>query len=101
MIVGRSAYCAIMHKWFYLRIGSDSDSDDDHIDMHPKNTILPTDRLLSIKPSIKHASGNYFLGFSYCCIRTPKIRNLNPNCVKLSWMVPKCAKCNFIRKLYA
>lgn len=59
MIVERGAYCAIMHKWFYLpilvmmvmilkciRI----------LNSPKKNTILPTDRLLNIK----HAFGNYF-----------------------------------------
>lgn len=31
--VERGEYCAIMHKWFYLRIDDDN-GDDDHIEIH-------------------------------------------------------------------
>lgn len=88
-----------MHKWFYSRIG-----DDDHIEMHsnfeihPKNTILSTDRLLNIK----HAFGNYFLRFPRkLYLNTIAILNTKHRTVKLPWMFMKCAKCNFIPKLYA
>lgn len=32
IIVKCGAYIAIMHNWFYLRVGDDVD--DDHIEMH-------------------------------------------------------------------